>query len=311
MLTARLQGGKPGMAEPSGSILLVDASTNQVLGKAPLAGSNAMVVVPASTEARTFIAVYPGDERFLESSSASRQQFAIVNAASYRNMVLAPGQIATVFSPDLNAESQAALFLPLPAKLNGVSVTLLDSSGITRQALLYQVSPKQLSFLVPPETALGPAAIRIELPSGRSISAAAMIGLVSPGVFSANADGQGVASAQIVRVHPDDTQELPENIATYDSATKMWIPAAIRQGSRNDRLFLVLYATGIRNHSKEVRVAVNGLELPSLYAGAHSIYPGLDQINVLLPADLLGTGAATVSLVTESGVSNSVALVFQ
>jgi len=201
--------------------------------------------------------------------------------------------------------------LPLPATLGGVSVILTDSAASIHHTLLFNVSPEQLTFLVPPDAALGPATLRIETPGGAAVSAAIRIGPVSPGVFTANAKGQGVASAQIIRVHSDGSQGPPENIAIYDSTNQIWTAVPIHRSSPGDELSLVLYATGIRHHLTPVTITVNGQLLASQYAGMQPTYPGLDQVNVLLPPSVQVAGTAEVELTTDGIVSNTVTLVFQ
>ena len=45
--------------------------------------------------------------------------------------------------------------------------------------------------------------------------------------------------------------------------------------------------------------------------GQHPTYPGLDQVNVLLPAGALDVGTATVELTTDGIVSNTVNVLLQ
>ena len=126
------------------------------------------------------------------------------------------------------------------------------------------------------------------------------IGSVAPGLFTAAANGKGLAAAQIIRVHADGTQTV-ENVST----------APIDIGS--DSLYLVLYATGIRNRSAagNVTCTINGLNLPVSYAGAQPQFPGLDQADVLLPATLKAAGQVNVALMVDGQVSNTVSLTFQ
>src|SRR5581483_10146578 len=59
----------------------------------------------------------------------------------------------------------------------------------------------------------------------------------------------------------------------------------------NGRVSLILFGTGIRNAPPgSVTATVGGLPAKVSYAGAQSQYPGLDQVNVLLPAALAGRG---------------------
>lgn len=77
--------------------------------------------------------------------------------------------------------------------------------------------------------------------------------------------------------------------------------------AENGDVYLVLYGTGIRNGSG-VTCTVNGTSLPVAYAGAHRDFVGLDQVNVLLPAALRGTGTVRVSVVVDGRESNAVTI---
>jgi len=48
-----------------------------------------------------------------------------------------------------------------------------------------------------------------------------------------------------------------------------------------------------------------------VYAGAQGVYPGLDQVNVLLPATLKGKGTVNVTVTVDGSVSNAVAIAVQ
>ena len=48
-------------------------------------------------------------------------------------------------------------------------------------------------------------------------------------------------------------------------------------------------------------MTVNGVNVPVLYAG-NGGYPGIDQINVMLPASLAGSGTVALQL-TASGIA--------
>jgi uncharacterized protein (TIGR03437 family) len=42
------------------------------------------------------------------------------------------------------------------------------------------------------------------------------------------------------------------------------------------------------------------------YSGAEGVYPGLDQVNILLPSGLSGTGKVTVQVTAAGKPSNTV-----
>jgi uncharacterized protein (TIGR03437 family) len=72
----------------------------------------------------------------------------------------------------------------------------------------------------------------------------------------------------------------------------------------------MLFGTGIRGVSSQagVKVAVGGIGVPVLSAGAQAQYPGLDQVNVELPGALRGRGDVDVALVVDGKPANIVTI---
>ena len=75
------------------------------------------------------------------------------------------------------------------------------------------------------------------------------------------------------------------------------------QGSVNGRM-VELYGTGIRGRSslEAVTCTIGGVTVPVVYAGPQGGYPGLDQVNLELPASLVGADLSSVVL-TVDGIS--------
>jgi uncharacterized protein (TIGR03437 family) len=74
--------------------------------------------------------------------------------------------------------------------------------------------------------------------------------------------------------------------------------------------YLILYGTGIRG-SVAVSVKIGNLDSQVLYAGAQGTYPGLDQVNVALPAALKGRGQQVVTITVNGQATNMGQLAFQ
>ena len=75
----------------------------------------------------------------------------------------------------------------------------------------------------------------------------------------------------------------------------------------------MLYGTGIRNRTalSDVTVQIGGQSLPAAYAGAAPTFAGLDQVNVLLPNSLAGTGTVNLSVNVAGTASNALTVTFQ
>jgi uncharacterized protein (TIGR03437 family) len=122
---------------------------------------------------------------------------------------------------------------------------------------------------------------------------------VAPTLFSANGAAAGPAAALILRVRADGTQ-------AYEYAAA----APIDFGPAGDRLFLVLFATGLRN-AASATVAIGSVAAPVLYLGPQPDTPGLDQVNAELPRTLAGAGTVAVRLSADGKPANPVTLTFR
>jgi hypothetical protein len=146
---------------------------------------------------------------------------------------------------------------------------------------------------------------------GTLLSSTGMVQIspVAPGLFSANHDGDGVASAHIFRVKPDGSRSY-EPVARFDSDQNKFVPFPIDLGPESDRVFLLLYGTGIRGLSSPAaaQVRIGGTEAQVTYAGAQGDFEGLDQVNVILPRSLEGRGEVDVFLTVDGQVANSVTI---
>ena len=274
----------PGAGNPTGAVSFVDTVTKVVVASAALDSGFASAAM--ASVANPIAAVYAGDSNFFGSTSAPASPLAVVNAASYSGITVAPEEIVTLFGQNLASETQSAT-QPV-ASLGGLSVTVSDGAGVSRPAGLLFVSQAQASVLMPANLALGPATIR----AGNS-SVAVVVTPTAPGLFTI--DG-ATPAGQIIRVHADGSQDAPEAV------TSAPIDAA-------DTIYLVLYGTGIRHFAATPTCTIGGQRVPVLFAGAQGGFPGLDQVNVQLPAGL--SGAVKLSVTVDGVESNAVTVRFR
>jgi uncharacterized protein (TIGR03437 family) len=233
---------------------------------------------------------------------------AVYSAASYAP-ALAPESIAVAFGSKLATGSADAGAGALPKTLAGTTVTITDGLGVDRAAPLFYVRPGQLAFEIPAETAPGVALITVTAGDGTIALGSTPIFSVAPSLFTANSSGTDVAAAQMVRVKPDGTQTV-EAVATFDAAQKQFVPLPVDRGAATDQLALILYGTGIRNHavtSTSVSAQTNGVSSQVLYAGAQGVYPGLDQVNLLLPRTL-PAGTVNIAVIVDGIPANVVTI---
>jgi uncharacterized protein (TIGR03437 family) len=233
---------------------------------------------------------------------------ASVSAASFAGAELAPESIIAAFGDRLATQVQLANGLPLPTQLAGTTVKVRDSGGVERSAPLFFVAPAQINYLVPVGTAVGPATVTATSSDGTISVGPATIVAVAPGLFTANASGQGVAAAVVLRVKENGSQSF-EPVAQLDAQNHL-VPVPIDLGPTTDDLYLILYGTGIRFHSSLATTAatIGGAASEVLYAGPAEGYVGLDQVNLHIPRSLVGHGVLNVSLIADGKAANTVTI---
>ncbi len=232
---------------------------------------------------------------------------ASVSAASYSGVELAKESIVAAFGEGLATEVKVAASLPLPTSLAGTTVKVKDSAGAERDASLFFVAPAQVNYLLPANTATGPALVTIKSGDGKVSSGTILVSPVAPGLFSANADGQGVAAATALRAKADGSQVF-EPVARFDAAQSRFTPIPIDLGPPGDQVFLLLFGTGLRGNSglQTASVKIGGVDAEALYLGAQGGFVGLDQGNVRIPRSLAGRGEVDVVMTVEGRVANAV-----
>jgi uncharacterized protein (TIGR03437 family) len=212
------------------------------------------------------------------------------------------------YMPGLAPGSAAVAFGTAPFD-QGVSVLVTDGAGADLPAtMLYSVaSPPQLAFVVPAAAATGVAMITITNGDGTISLSSAPIFQVAPGLFSADSSGSGIAAAEVLTVAANGSQTYSP-VASYDPTLGIYVPIPIDPSSPTDQVFLILYGTGIRGRSSlnGVTVSVGGVNTQVTYAGSQNQFPGLDQVDVLLPGSLAGKGTANIALTVDGQPANVV-----
>jgi uncharacterized protein (TIGR03437 family) len=229
-----------------------------------------------------------------------------VSAASY-TAPLASEAIASALGADLANATQPAASVPLPMSIAGTQVAVRDSTGTERLAPLFFVSPGQVNYEVPAQTANGPATLTITSGDGAVSTGVIDVSTVAPGLFTANASGQGVAAALAVRATADGQQTMVP-VFQCSGGAGTCVSTPIDLGAATDVVALELFGTGIRGRSllSNVSCTVGGVTANVAYAGAQGGYVGLDQVNVSLPRSLAGRGEMDVNLVVDGHAANTV-----
>jgi uncharacterized protein (TIGR03437 family) len=199
--------------------------------------------------------------------------------------------------------------VPLPTRLGGTTVTVIDENGVERLSPLFFVSSGQVNYLVPTGTPLGRASVKVVSGNGTISLGDVTITQTAPALFAANSDGKGVAAAIVIRVKTNGAQTV-EQVARFDAAQGKFVANPIIFGSEGDRIFLVLFGTGFRFSAANVRVALNGTNVPLLFAGAQPDFVGLDQTNLEVPREL-PRGEVSIVLTVDGRSANTLTITTQ
>jgi uncharacterized protein (TIGR03437 family) len=227
-----------------------------------------------------------------------------VSAASYRGAESGRESIVSAFGSGFAATAQNANTLPLPTTLAATSVKVRDSAGAERLAPLFYVSPTQINYQIPPGTANGTAEVSV-LNNGLVVGKGTVIVMnTMPGLFSATADGKGLAAASVQRVRNGvSTYEQP---ITWKQGQVTAVPIDVSQTT--DEVYLALYTTGVRYRSdlSNVSATIGGTTARVAFAGMQGTFVGLDQVNILVPRTLAGRGEVDVELRVDGQIANIV-----
>ncbi len=232
-----------------------------------------------------------------------------VSAASFLGQTLAAESIIAAFGTSLATGTELAATVPLPTQLAGTTVSVQDSAGVIRLAPLLFVSDGQINYQIPAGTALGTATITVTSGNNTVSSGAMAIARVAPGLFTANSDGEGVPAAYIIRVKPGG-QQITQDVWVLNQQTGRFIPREIDLTIAGDRVFLILFGTGIRFYESINNVVMRfGNEDQQVDAALpQGFFVGLDQVNVEMLRSKIPPGPVSATLRVEGKVARAVNL---
>ena len=215
---------------------------------------------------------------------------------------VAAGSSVSIYGTSLGSSPESATKLPLPTTLAGATATLTDANGTQTALGLFFAGPDQINAEIPASAAEGPGVIAIKGSSG-TVSSPVVITPVAPALFTVNETGQGVAAAEFV-TNENGKQTIVNIFSGSCSSGTCDVPLDVSTG----QTALVLFGTGIANRSSQsaVTVTIGKQTLPADYAGPVAGLAGLDQVNVLLPASLAGSGLVNITVSIGGTVSNTV-----
>jgi uncharacterized protein (TIGR03437 family) len=233
---------------------------------------------------------------------------ASVSAASFAQAPLSSDAIAAAFGTNLSNGVLSGNTSPLPTMLDGTELIVRDAAGMSRNAGLFIVSPGQINYYIPPETSQGLATITVRRNGADAAQGTLQIDPISPGLFSANSSGQGVAAAVVLRRR--GTVDTFEPVSQFNATSGRFEAVPINLGPETDQVFLLLFGTAFRSRTaiSAVTCTIGGVAAPPFFAGAAPGFFGLDQANLQIPRSLAGRGNVDVVFTADNKQANIVTI---
>jgi len=306
--TASLTAAPPAPGTPTGTVLAVEAGSQLGSFALDVMGRVQGMIRETSSGVHTIQMSYLGDANFAPSSTAVTilvaGALAVVSAADGATSV-APGSIVSLYGANFSSATTPAASVPLLTTLAGVQVTITDSEGTHSAAPLYLVSPNLINAVVP-QVALGVATLQV-LSFGVTQAAGTLsVAATAPALFSANANGAGVAGATLLTFGASGSTSS-QLVFSCEAAAGSCVATPLDLSDASGQYYLVLYGTGLGGAS--ATALLGGAPAKVLYSGPQGQSPGLDQINVQLPAGVSGLGSLDVAIAAGSQTSNHVNIV--
>jgi uncharacterized protein (TIGR03437 family) len=299
--------GYPGK---SGLYLWANGTAARIVGTGDVIGGNPVQVVhdpgPGALSGAGFAFVAESSQTngfALYYATPAASPLVSVSTASYALGPVAASSIASAFGQGL-ADAGATGSLPLGTTLGNVALSVKDSAGVTRPALLYYAGPTQINYVVPDGTAAGAATVTVAK-NGQTVATGTLqVVAVAPGLFTANGDGKGAAAAIALRAPASGAQTY---VYVATCAAGSCVTAPIDLAASTDPVWLELFGTGIRGYKTDIRWTIGGVVGGSGPPfGVQSQYPGMDQVNLLLDRSLIGRGEMDVVLTVDGIAANTV-----
>jgi uncharacterized protein (TIGR03437 family) len=219
---------------------------------------------------------------------------------------LAPGELASAYGLGLATGQPASEAPPGSISVGGTTVTVKDSSGASTMAPLFYVSPSQVNYQIPGTVALGAATVTVTAENGTSVYAPTTLTSLAPAVFAMNSTNLVAATALCVSSGGTETNEYPYQVVNGA------IVAKALNLSGCAKTVLQIYATGMDQATASgVTAIIGGTAATVESAGPEGSWPGLDQIDVDVPASLAGRGRVPLTLSAGGMTSNTAYVTIQ
>jgi uncharacterized protein (TIGR03437 family) len=212
---------------------------------------------------------------------------------------VARGAISLAYGPILAAFDAKASGRTTPISLGRISIQVTDSKGVTRPAGMLWASAGwgQANYVVPIESATGPAVMTLVREDGSRASSNITIGDTAPGFLTGHSC-RGPAVGSVVATAAPISFCKNSHCETLPIAMKSDGPTRVRIQVSGYRFARSLH---------DIEVTIGGIAVPVVAYGA-SADPGYDYLTIDIPAALHGMGETDVVSHLYGRPSNAVRL---
>jgi uncharacterized protein (TIGR03437 family) len=163
-----------------------------------------------------------------------------------------------------------------------------------------------VNFQIPDTVALGPAIVTVTSGTETVATGLVILTTLAPSLFTLNSSNLAAAYAACVSSSGAITTETP-----FQAVNGAIEAQALNLGACSQTI-LELYGTGLDYATASGTQVMFG-EVAGMvqYAGPGGGFPGLDQINVVIPQSLAGNGSVPIMVSTGGMTSNTVNVTIQ
>ncbi len=233
--------------------------------------------------------------------SVERELFVVSGAGG---MEIGRGAFALAYGPVMAERDSLAPGISAPRKLGGISLEITDAKGVTRPAGITWASEGwgQTNFVIPEESATGPARLTVKRDDGSTTSAAIRIADTAPGFVtghSCRGPAIGVAT-EILADGRTFTQDISACRQGFDCQT-LAIPVTEGATTR-----VRIRGSGFRHAARasDIEMRIGGVRVPVVSFGPTG-YPGEDQVTIEIPSSVYGMGDTDLICHLNGRISNA------
>jgi hypothetical protein len=195
--------------------------------------------------------------------------------------------------------------------LTSVAINVVDSIGVQTGCVPQSISSQQVICLLGSPMKPGLGVLSASSGGKAGGTGFVQISALSPGLYSADGTGEGLASGELVVGTGSSAISLP--LAVRNPSTNLYAAQPIDPTAAHDSVFLVLNATGLAGYtSKDWSYAeIGGTAVPVVSIAADPDTPGIELVTLgPLPVSLANRGLLDVLIAVEGISANPVQVFF-